>query len=402
MDHGNKVRIGIIGSGFIARGLVLLLAKQPDLRVSKVLTRRDPATATEFPAPHLLTNSIQELVDQSDLVVECSGDAIHGTAMLQQVMAANLPVVTLDAELQVTTGSYLLTQGFITEAEGDQPGCLAALHEEALAMGFQPLVYGNIKGFLNNDPTVDEMRFWSQKQGISLSQVTAATDGTKIQFEQAFVANGLAADIVQPGLSYVMTDNVTAGANTLAATAHNRGRPISDCLLSPQPPAPKLPAGVFVTATHDESQQDYLRYYKLGDGPYYTLLRPFFLPHLEVIKTIRRVLGGGSALLTNGVTPRISVAAIVKRPLAPGELLDGSTRNFAARGIAVRIADSPDHLPFGLMQDVVLRHAVEPGQLLTFADVDVPESLALHAWRTMIQPSQPVSTPSVAEMVSVG
>ncbi len=387
MDLGKKARIGIIGSGFIARGLSLLLLQQTDLSLSKILTRREPATCTEFPAPQLLTNSIHELIAQSDLVVECSGDVIHATDMLAVVMAAGLPVVTMDAEFHVTTGSYFVDKGLITEAEGDQPGCLAALHEEAVAMGFQPLVYGNIKGFLNNEPTLAEMQFWSKKQGISLTQVTGATDGTKIQLEQSFVANGLGADIAQPGLSYLAAESVNAGAQMLAAIAQEHGRPISDCLLSAQPPAPKLPAGVFITATHDQAHHDFLRYYKLGDGPYYTLLRPYFLPHLEIIKTIRRVLQGGGVLLNNSATPRISVAALAKRPLKLGEQLDDEMRNFALRGVAVRIAEEPNHLPIGLAHHVVLRRAVEPGQILTFDDVELPESLALHAWHTVRQRS---------------
>lgn len=69
----------------------------------------------------------------------------------------------MDAELHVTTGSYLTRKpGLITEAEGDQPGCLAALKEEALAMGFQILAYGNIKGFLKLNPSRDDMQYWSR------------------------------------------------------------------------------------------------------------------------------------------------------------------------------------------------------------------------------------------------
>ncbi|MCB0190179.1 MAG: hypothetical protein KDE31_38165, partial [Caldilineaceae bacterium] len=302
-----------------------------------------------------------------------------------QVMAAGLPVVTMAAELQVTTGSYFVDQGLITEAEGDQPGCLAALHEEAVAMGFAPLVYGNIKGFLNNNPTPEEMAYWSRKQGISLSQVTAATDGTKVQFEQTLVANGLGATIVQPGLSYTTAETLPQAADQLAALAEALGQPISDCVLSPQSPVVKFPHGVFITAIHDACHHDALRYYKLGDGPYYTLLRPYYLPHLEIVKTIRRVLQGGGALLTNSAMPRISVAAIAKRDLPPGEVIPYGAGSFAVRGSAVRLADYPDHLPIGLLQHAVIRHAVAAEQMLTFADVDVPDSLALHIWQTILE-----------------
>lgn len=73
------------------------------------------------------------------------------------------------------------------------------------------MVYGNIKGFLNDDPLPAEMAFWSKKQGISLHQVTAATDGTKVEFEQALVADRLGADIIKPGLSYLPAESVRGG-----------------------------------------------------------------------------------------------------------------------------------------------------------------------------------------------
>ena len=47
-------------------------------------------------------------------------------------------------------------RGLLSEAEGDQPGCLAALAEDAVATGFQPLVYCNMKAFLNRDPNPEE------------------------------------------------------------------------------------------------------------------------------------------------------------------------------------------------------------------------------------------------------
>ena len=105
----------------------------------------------------------------------------------------------MDAELQITSGTYLSTLGVLTEAEGDQPGALAALHREALAMGFRPLVYGNLKGYLNHQPKLEDMQYWAQFQGISLDQVTAFTDGTKLQIEQVLVANGLGATIACRG-----------------------------------------------------------------------------------------------------------------------------------------------------------------------------------------------------------
>jgi len=191
-------KIGVVGTGFIARGFVLAVEDAEDFEVSKVLTRRNINNCREFPRGDLLTNSIDELIDHSDVIVESSGDAVHATEVIDRALQANLPVVTMDTEFHVTTGSYFVGKGIITEAGGDQPGCLAALHEDALEMGFKPLVYGNVKGFYNPKPTLEDMQFWSKKHGISLEITTAATDGTKLQCEQALVANGLKVGIVKP------------------------------------------------------------------------------------------------------------------------------------------------------------------------------------------------------------
>ncbi len=180
MSNPSVKRIGVSGTGMIAHGFVRLIKQHyQDMEISRVLTRRPLGSLTDFPLPHALTNSIDDLIDHSDLIVECSGDVFHGTAVIERAFEAGLPVVTVNAELQVTTGSYLAGRGLLTEAEGDQPGSLAALHEDALQMGFEPVVYGNMKGYLNHDPSPEDMAYWAARQGISVDQTTSFTDAPR-------------------------------------------------------------------------------------------------------------------------------------------------------------------------------------------------------------------------------
>ena len=369
-------RVGVVGTGFIAKGLVMALEEQHDLTVCSILTRTNPGARGDFPRQDLLTCSVDELISNADVVVECSGDVIHATAVINQAMEASVPVVTMDAEMHVTTGSYFARRGFITEAEGDQPGCLAALREDALQMGFRPVVYGNVKGFLNHCPNRDEMEFWARKQNISLDKVISFTDGTKVEIEQALVANGMGAEIAVPGLLGIPSEDVTTGARALAERASIVGRPISDYILSP-----KSPPGVFIVAGHDERQKAFLTCFKMGEGPYYVLLRSFHLCHLEIAKTLRRVLSGGGVLLNNGVSPTISVGAVAKRCLMPGDHIRRGIGSFNVRGTAIRIVDEPKHVPIGLLANAVVVRRIEPGQLITNDDVELPNSLALQAWR---------------------
>ena len=373
-----KARIGIAGSGYIARGLVLALQSQADLGVSRVLTRTDPSRRDDFPRPELLTTSINEIVDSSDLVVECSGDVLHATVIVDAALRAGLPVVTMDAEMQVTTGSYFVGRGVITEAEGDQPGCLAALKEDAVQMGFEPFVYGNIKGFLNHTPTLSDMEYWAAKQGISLDKCIAFTDGTKVQVEQALVANGLDATIAADGLLGLQAEGIYDAGQELAKRAKDSGHALSDFVLSPA-----SPPGVFIVAEHDERQQLYLRNFKLGDGPYYVLLRNYHLCHLEIPKSIRRVLTGGGVLLNNSPSPAIGVAAVAKRTMEKGHVFQQAIGSFDVRGIAVKAADNPGHAPIGLLEGAVVRHRIEPDQQVSINDIDIPDSLAHAAWKAI-------------------
>lgn len=376
-----RIRVGVAGTGYIARGLISILNAREDMAVAAVLTRRDPDTVGDFPAAGYLTNSADVLIRSCDIVVECSGDPVHATDVIAAAVDAGLPVVTMNAEFHVTTGSWFAGRGLISEAEGDQPGSLAALREDAVEMGFTPLVYGNCKGFLDRNPAPAAMLHWSKKMGLRLNQTTSFTDGTKIQIEQALVANGLGADIARDGLLGFDSTDVETGAMRLAARARDHGRPISDYVI-----VPDGGVAVFVVARHAEEHRAPLRNFKLGGGPDYLLTRNYHLCYMEIPKTILRVLDRGVPLLTNGAHPVIGVAAIAKRALHSGELIERGIGSFDVRGEAVRMADHPGHAPIGLIQNATVIRDVKAGETIAMTDIELPPSLAVQAWREISGP----------------
>ena len=378
MVKNDVAKIGIIGTGFVGGGLKRTINVLPDMEVSSILTRRD---LDDFPGETVYTHSVQELIDKSDLVVECNGDPVYVTDILCEVLKADIPVVTMDSELQITSGSYLSTLGLITEAEGDQPGTLAAMKRNLVSMGFEPLVYGNLKGFLNLYPSVEEMQYWSRVQGISLEQVVGFTDGTKVNIEQALVANGLGAIIAQRGMFGVESNDIIEDSKKLASKAKEIGKPISDYLLQSPNAKKKFPAGVFITAEYSREQAPALKYLKLGKGPFYTLIRNYHLVHLEIPATIRQVLKHNDILLDNSSNPTASVCTIAKKTLKPGTVIRRTDRNFQIRGEAISIKNAPNHVPIGLVKDLIIKRKIEAGAVLQFDDVEIPESKAYEAWK---------------------
>lgn len=383
-QQAEPARIGLVGTGFMARGIAHVVERSP-FKLSQVLTRRPIESVHGMPGHNLITQNIAELIENSDLLIVCCGDPIHVTDVVDQAVEAGLPIVTMDSEFHVTTGSWFVDKGLITEAEGDQPGCLAALRRDAIAMDFEPLVYGNIKGFLNHDPSESDMSYWSSKQGLSIAQTTSFTDGTKVQIEQAFVANAFDADIYWPGMLGPSSDTVEEGSQLLADVANQRNldsgknQALSDYILTPGCP------GIFIAAKHKDYCRPYLNYLKMGDGPFYTLTRTFHLCHLEVMKTVRAVLEHGDVLMNNSSHPRVSVATVAKRDLSKNHFIKHGIGSFDVRGEAVDIVDAADHVPIGLLMNGRLKQSVEKGQRISMDDIELPDTLAKTIWKKLVK-----------------
>lgn len=373
----NMNKIGFVGTGFIARGAAEVLRMDPELSLTSCLTRR-PLVGIEGFSSDILTQDIDRFLDACDVVFEASGDPVHATRVIEKALQAEKKVVTMNSEFHVTTGSWFVDKGYLTESEGDQPGAIAGLVHEGRGMGFEPLALVNIKGFLKHDPSLEDMKYWSSLQGLSLHETTSFTDGTKLHIEQVFVGNGLGADIAKEGMIGASIESL-ASTDYLAREARTLGRPVTDYVL-----CRGAPPGVFIVADHPvrERLPNYGPYEKLftTEKSAYVLLRPYHLCALEVANSLRKVVRGAPVLLDNGPIPRLSVAGIAKRDMKQDESIERAIGGFDVRGSSVRTAEHIDHVPLGLMDGARLRRKVEPGQTLTFDDVEVRPSRALELW----------------------
>jgi predicted homoserine dehydrogenase-like protein len=383
LTEKNSLRVGIVGTGKIARGLAQLISFRTDMVVSGIITRRTGLISDLLVSQDLVTQNADRLMEKSDLIFVSTGDPVYSTLMIDKAFSYNLPVMTMDADTLVVSGSWLAQRGKLCESDGDQPGCLAELKVDIEEMGFSPLVYGNIKGFHNTNPSREDMEYWAGKQGYSLSSVTSFTDGTKLQIEQCLVANGLNASIACQALIGERISDLKTGAFNLALIATELNKVLSDYIISAE-----APPGVFIVATHHKSLAPDLKTYKLGDGPYYLHYNPTHLCFFETPKTIKDFYYGNKILLNNGTNPTVGVASIAKRTLQPGTIVNKGIGSFEVRGEAINICDASNMVPIGLMDQVHIKRVIEPGQIITFDDVDISESLALTAWLETIHASK--------------
>jgi predicted homoserine dehydrogenase-like protein len=133
--------------------------------------------------------------------------------------------------------------------------------------------------------------------------------------------------------------------------------------------------GVFVLGTHDHPQQKhYLNLYKLGTGPLYCFYTPYHLCHFEVHNTVARAVLFGDATIAPIAGPLVDVVATAKIDLKAGQELDGMG-GYMTYGQAENsaVVQAENLLPIGLAEGCRLKRDIPKDQVLTYADVELPE-----------------------------
>jgi predicted homoserine dehydrogenase-like protein len=322
------------------------------------------------------------------IVVEMTGDVVYGTEVALKTMEANKHLVTMSVGMHVTVGSALLrrfqSRGLVlTEAEGDQPGSLARLREEVLELGFKPIMAGNLKHYLDRYATPRSVRFEAAKRGLSLDQTTQFTDGTKICLEMNLVANYFGMRCLARGMHGYGAERVEDALTLFDWEGMDTGGFV-DYLIGMD-----LPPGVFMVCEHqDRGQARYLKYLGLGTGPRYVLYRHYHLCHLEVFKSISRLLVSGQSTMDNSMEPIVDTIAVAKKDLEAGKVLDGMGGYCCYGLIENRDTVVRESLvPVGLVKDAVLTRAVRKDDPFRLDDLQLPENTVTRLWRETHRPA---------------
>src|ERR1043166_1000515 len=317
--EGHPIRVGMIGAGFMARGIALQILNSirgMDLVAiyNRQLEGARRAYAEAGTENVVVANDLAELENaisqgkhvitedpfllcqagQIDAIIEVTGTVDFAARVVLEAIARKKHVILMNAELDGTLGPILKVYAdrngvVFTNCDGDQPGVILNLYRFVKGLGVRPVLCGNIKGLQDpyRNPTTQEgfASQWKQKAHM----VTSFADGTKVSFEQAIVANATGMCVGKRGM-YGPT--VATGTSIQEAT---EWYPVEEMLAGPglvdyvvgAVPSP----GVFVLGFHDDpAQQHYLNLYKLGSGPVYCFYTPYHLCHFEVPNTVARAV----------------------------------------------------------------------------------------------------------------
>ena len=399
-DAGQPVRVGMVGAGFMGRGIANQIVNSvPGMELVAIATRDVDAARRAYKEagvdnaesvatslalddvarkgkaavtddPHLLCAA-----DTVDVIIEVTGTIEYAARVVLDAFSGGKHVVLMNAELDGTVGPLLGAlaheAGVVyTACDGDQPGVEMNLYRFVRSIGLRPLLCGNVKGLQDpyRNPTTQEgfARQWGQKAHM----VTSFADGTKISFEQAIVANATGMTVARRGMyGYDFNGHVDDATQLFDVDELESLGGIVDYLVGARPGP-----GVFVYATHDDPRQrHYLDLYKLGKGPLYSFYTPYHLCHFEVPLSAARAVLFGDRVLAPAGPPQVEVVARAKTDLRAGQTLDGIGW-YHTYGVCERahVTATEQLLPMGVAEGCRLVRDVAQDHTLTYADVEVP------------------------------
>lgn len=403
--EGNPVRVALIGAGQMGTEIVTQVGEMKGMEIPVVVD----LSTDRARAGYAYSKKKREIVEAAtideaeravaagkyvvstdyklaaglpciDAVIDATGSTEMGALITLEAIHHKKHVVMMSVECDITIGPILRRfaddAGVVYSlAAGDEPAAIVELYRFAHSLGFTVVAAGKGKNNpLNIDATPEDVRETAEKRKMSAKMLCEFVDGSKTAIEMASVSNatGLLPDIqgMHGARSTVDTLNNVFVPKAEGGVLENTG--IVDFAIGVHP-------GVFlVVHTDNERIKEGLVQRDMGDGPYYTLFRPFHLCSIEVPLTAAQVVLYGESHGHPLAKLSSECIAVAKRDLRTGETLDG-IGEYCYRGSIERVdtAREKGYLPLGLAVGSVLTRDVKKDKIITYDDVRLNEKSVL-------------------------
>src|ERR1700716_1856976 len=402
---GKPVRVALIGAGKFGSMFLSQVPHVPGLEVP-IIVDLDPQrardackpagwddariAATTFPA-----EAARATANGIEVIVEATGNPAVGIRHARAAIAAGKHIVMVNVEADVLAGPLLAEEArqagvVYSLAYGDQPALTAEMVDWARATGFRVVAAGKGTKYLPAYHDVTPAGVWShygltadeaQSAGMNPQMVNSFLDGTKSASDIAAIANPPGLDVPTEGLLFPPcgVDDLPhimrprdqggvlekSGVVEVVSSLERDGRPVFR----------DLRWGVYVVleAPNDYAADCFKQYGLKTDasGRYAAMYKPYHLIGLELNISIL------SAALRNEPTGQPhgfpgAVAAVAKRDLRAGEMLDGEG-GYTVWGKLLPAAASlgAGALPIGLAHKVKLRNDVAQRAVVRWRDVEI-------------------------------
>ncbi|MGY6548895.1 MAG: NAD(P)H-dependent oxidoreductase [Roseinatronobacter sp.] len=403
-ETGKPVRIGLVGCGEMGTDIVTRAALMQGIEVAAISELRaeaahaaveiahrglghsaeaasaDAVAATIEAGRTAIVSDVDHMLECGliDVVIDATGVPAVGAEIGLRAMERGKHLVMMNVEADVTIGAYLRSEAerlgvVYSLGAGDEPSSCMELIEFASSMGHRIICAGKGKNNpLNIDATPDAYAAEAARRNMNPRMLVEFVDGSKTMVEMAAIANatGLVPD--KPGMH-----GPAAGPKDLAHVLIPQadGGVLSGPGRVDFSVGAGLAPGVFVVIAAEHPRvQERMRDLKMGDGPYFTLIRPYHLTSLEVPLTCARAVLHGKSDMVPLRRPVAEVAAVAKRDLAVGARLD-QIGEYCYRAWIMDARDARDAqaIPCGLLAGARVTMPIRRGELITQANAALPE-----------------------------
>jgi len=364
-----KIRVAVVGIGAMGRGILQVIRKSTDMEIVAVADidpRALERTKLFLPEKALVTTHPMEVLNKKpDVLVEATPTILEAAILVRRALRQKTHVVLMNGEVDQTFGRLLAEEAedngvLLTSDAGDQHGVLVRMINDIRSMGFEIVMAGNNKGFLDRYASPESIEKEASKRRLSSTQCTAYTDGTKLAIEMALVANALKLDVLQTGMTGPRVDHVNEALEVFDLERACELGGVVDYVLGAQPGG-----SVFAIGYSDDPEDlFYMNYYKMGKGPYYLFVRPYHLCHYETPLAIRGIMKFHESILVQkkrvlevGCRAKISLHAGTKLEGIGGHHLYG-------------VLEKPKNLPIGLAEGTVLIRSKKRDETIGWDDVE--------------------------------
>jgi predicted homoserine dehydrogenase-like protein len=410
-QQGNPVIVGLIGAGQMGTDIVAetSMMKGLDIRIiaDVNLDRAREAFAIARMEGEVVVAETAEDADKAlaagklvavgdyriltdvkgiDVVIEATGVPEIGTRAALRSVRNGHDLAMMNVETDITVGPLLR---FYTEkkgqvyalAAGDEPAACKELYDFADAIGFTIVAAGKGKNNpldRHSSPEDSAIQKEAARRGLSPNMLIEFIDGSKTMIEMAAVSNatGLVPDV--RGMHGPETDrdhlHHTFALKEDGGILNKMG--VVDFGVG------RVAPGVFLIVRTDHPRlREAMILRDMGDGPYYTLFRPFHLCSIEVPLTCAMLALRKKSNMVPLDHLVSEVFAVAKKDLKPGDELDaiGGVSYYSLID-TYETSRKENLLPIGLAKDAVVKREIKMDAPISMDDVDVRHANVYKLW----------------------
>ncbi len=430
-ENDNPIRIGLIGAGKFGTMFLSQVQKLKGIHLIGVADLSVPNAKSNmefvgWPEEQFSATSLDKAAQTKathvgedwqalvahpsiDIIVECTGAPVAAIEHSLFAFENGKHVINVTVEADAFCGYALATKAkeagvIYSMAYGDQPALTCDLVDWARACGFNVVAAGRGHKWLPEFRKSTPETIWDH-WGINAEQAkrgrlnpkmfNSFLDGSKPAIESSAIANATGLEVPTEGLQYPV-----GGAEDLAnimrpqsegGSLERKGMvEVASSLTHDGKPVPyDIRQGVWVVF---EGETEYLRncfqeYTVKTDtsGRYSSLYKRWHLIGLELPISVASVGLRGEP---TGVIKHFNadVAAIAKRDMKAGEVLDGEGGYTVTGGLRPGKASiEAGYLPLGLAHDVKLKNDIADNTPIKFSDVDMDETTRAYKLRKWME-----------------